>query len=122
MIYTPERSALILISLLGILLSLLQWALKQYILAGESGKISVTPGKNIDRWVKGLLAIIALSIYFFVLDSTDYSLVKWFWLILFLLVKGFDVFMERWYLKGSKDYIVSLIILLIGLMYIWIFI
>jgi hypothetical protein len=109
-------------SLLLILLVLINIILRKYILAEGSEKISDTNGKNVNRWVKGLLVLIAICIYFFVLDTTDYSTIKWFWLIFFSVAIGFQAFMEWKYLKDSKEYIISLIILAVGLIYICVFI
>jgi hypothetical protein len=111
------------IGLLLILLVLADITLKKNFLAGRSKKISDTIGKNINRWVKGLVALIAIWIYFFVLDdATDHNTIKWFWLILFLVAMGFQAFMEWRYLKGSKEYLISLILVAFGLIYICIFI
>ncbi|RED52986.1 DUF4181 domain-containing protein [Cohnella lupini] len=109
-------------SLLLIFLVLINMILKKYIVPGESQSISDTNGKNINRWVKGFLALIAICIYFFALKTTDYNATKWFWLIVFLVAIGFQAFMEWKYLKDSKEYIISLILLALGLIYICIFI
>ncbi|RKP53122.1 DUF4181 domain-containing protein [Cohnella endophytica] len=108
-------------SLLLILLVLIELTIKKYFLVEELNKISDTDGKNINRWVKGLLAFISLFIFFFVLDTTNINTLKWFWLILFLVAMGQHAFMEWRYLKGSKEYITSLIKLAVGLIYIFIF-
>lgn len=108
-------------SLLLILLVLVELIIKKYILVEESNKISDTDGKSINRWVKGLLTFITLCM-FFVLDTTNINTLKWFWLIVFLVAMGQHVFMEWRYLKGSKEYIISLIKLAVGLIYIFIFI
>lgn len=64
----------------------------------------------------------ALIIYFFVLDTTDYNMIKWFWFIWLFITVGFDVFMEWRYLKGSKAYLVSSILLVVSVAYFAIFI
>ncbi|MDQ6423470.1 DUF4181 domain-containing protein [Paenibacillus sp. LHD-117] len=108
------------ITVLVILLALIEITIKKYIIVEEPKKISETTGKNINRWVKGLLAFISLFILFFVLDTTNINTLKWFWLISFLVAMGLHAFMDWMYLKGSKEYMISLIKLAVGLIYIFI--
>lgn len=101
---------------------LIRIPLNKYFLNGNSEKISETEGNVINWWVKGAIVIISIVIYVFVLDTTNYSTLKWFWFILFFLVLGFDAFMEWRYLKDSKAYLVSSILLVVGVIYFFIFI
>lgn len=105
---------MILPPLLALVLVLIQMALKKFICTKEPRKISETPGKHIYMWGIGLLCLTALFTYFFVLDTTNQNTVSWFWLILFSASMGFHSFMEWRYLKGSKEYIVTLILFAIG--------
>lgn len=109
------------ISILVILLALIDLTIKKRFVVEEL-KISDTNGKNINRWVQGLLFVISLCVFFFVLDTTNINSLKWFWLILFIVAMGQHAFIEWRYLKGSKEYIISLIKLAVGLIYILIFI
>lgn len=109
------------ISILVILLALIDLTIKKRFVVEEL-KISDTNGKNINRWVQGLLFVISLCVFFFVLDTTNINSLKWFWLILFIVAMGQHAFIEWRYLKGSKEYVISLIKLAVGLIYILIFI
>ncbi|WP_425353896.1 DUF4181 domain-containing protein [Cohnella thailandensis] len=111
-----------LVMLLIIILALIQIPLKKYLFAGKSEETSDTDVRKINWWLRGILVIITLSIYLFVLDTTDDSKNKWFWLITFLIGRGLDVFIEWKYLKGSKDFLISLILLIIGIVYFCVFI
>lgn len=110
------------ISLLLILLALIDLTIKKYFIVEELNKVSDTIGKNINRWVKGLLAVISICIFFFILDTTNINSLKWFLLIFFIIAMGQHAFIEWRYLKGSKEYVISLIKLAVGLIYILIFV
>ncbi|REE78548.1 uncharacterized protein DUF4181 [Paenibacillus taihuensis] len=116
------QSTVLSMSLLLLLLIILELIVKKYLLVKEPNKISDTNGKSVNRWVKGLLAIISFIVFFFVLDTTNINALKWFWLALFIVSMGQHTFMEWRYLKGSKEYIISLLKLAVGLIYILIFI
>ncbi|NBD25403.1 DUF4181 domain-containing protein [Paenibacillus glycinis] len=110
------------LALLLMLLALTQLAVKKFILPEESNKISDTPGKNINRLVKGLLVIVTLFVFFFVLDTSNINALKWFWLLVFSVAAGQQAFMEWRYLIGSKEYMVSLVQFAVGFIYMVIFI
>lgn len=120
--FTNIQSTSLLISLLVILLALIDLTIKKYFIVEELNKISDTNGKNINRWVKGLLFVISVCVFFFVLDTTNINSLKWYWLIVFIVAMGQHAFIEWRYLKGSKEYVISLIKLAVGLIYILIFI
>lgn len=118
---TNIQSTSLSISILVILLALIDLTIKKRFVVEEL-KISDTNGKNINRWVQGLLFVISLCIFFFILDTTNINSLKWFWLIVFIVAMGQHAFIEWRYLKGSKEYVISLIKLAVGLIYILIFI
>lgn len=91
-------------------------------LAGKSEKISDTDGWRMYWWIKGSLVVIALCCYFFVLDLTDYILLKRFLFVTFILALGFDAFMDWKYMKGSKEYLISLLLLAVGIIFFCVFI
>lgn len=78
----------------------------------EKKRISETSGKNIDRWGRGIIAVIFLSILPFVI-SLDFYIMKWYWILFTVVLFGFQSFLERKFLKGSKQYITSLIYLIL---------
>ena len=84
-------------------------------------KISESDGKNIKIIGMVIIAILGFSCLF-MLDIFDPHVMKWFWLLFLILTVGFQAFLDWMFLKESKEYIVSLIVLTIGLIYIFIFI
>lgn len=88
------------------------------IIRGERRKISETEGKYIQIWGLSIIAIIGLG-SLFILDIFDPHMMKWFWLGFLILAIGFQAFLDWKFLKDSKEYVVSLIILVIGLIYIF---
>lgn len=73
-------------------------------------------GKQVNRWAKIILVSIAvISIFFIIkLEIFDSHAMKWFWMIALLTAVGSQSFIEWKYLKGSKQYLISLIVLLLG--------
>jgi hypothetical protein len=116
------QSFTVILSFLVILLAVIELIIKKFIFVEESYKISDTDGKTINRWVKGLLGCLSLCILFFVLDTTNIDAIKWFWFITFIVAMGQHAFMEWRYLKNSKEYMISLIKLAVGVIYIFIFV
>ncbi|WP_434481737.1 DUF4181 domain-containing protein [Paenibacillus glycanilyticus] len=58
----------------------------------------------------------AIALCIFVLDITN-DYMKWFWLSFFVAAKGFHAILEWKYLKGSRQYLISLILLAVGIVY-----
>ncbi|RIW37276.1 DUF4181 domain-containing protein [Bacillus salacetis] len=92
-------------------------------LGKDERKIADTEGKMLDRWGRGALLLIFLFILTRVNDMPDANAVMGlYWLIFIILIFGFQSFMEWKYLKGSKEYIKTLIFLglalsFLGLLY-----
>lgn len=85
------------------------------IFGGEKKKISETAGKNIDRWGRGIILFIFLSILWFVITIDSEILIK-FYLISYLTSSlGFQAIMEFIFLKETKQYISTTIVLILGL-------
>ena len=80
----------------------------------ETEKISETPGKNIDRWGRGII-LVAFLIALPIVSTKDSSVTIWFWTIYLVLLLGFQAILEWRYLKNSKQYVGTLILLFIGL-------
>lgn len=68
--------------------------------------ISETPGKNLDRWGRGII----LSIFLCALPMvSEYeNILKWYWIFFFNVLFGFQSFLEWKYLKPSKQYVITL--------------
>lgn len=78
----------------------------------EMKSISETSGKYIERWGKGIITVIFLSILPFVI-SKDINTMKWFWILLNVVSIGFQSILEWKFLRDSKQYISSLTYLII---------
>ena len=73
--------------------------------------ISDTPGKKVDRWGRNTIFICLLCSLPFLNDQ-----ILHFWFLLYIsLSMGFQIILERIYLKGSKQYISTLIHTVLGL-------
>ncbi|WP_285767292.1 DUF4181 domain-containing protein [Peribacillus sp. SI8-4] len=77
-------------------------------------KISETPGKNIDRWGRGSILVLYLCILPFVIEDSQHM--KMFICCYFIVLMGFQLAMERLYLK-NKEYMLTLANLLFILMF-----
>ena len=79
----------------------------------EKKRISETSGKNIDRWGNGIILVIFLCTLPFVIEK-DINVMKWYWILYFILSLGFQSVMEWKYLKNSKQYVTTLIFLMLS--------
>ncbi|WML48551.1 DUF4181 domain-containing protein [Neobacillus sp. PS3-34] len=69
-------------------------------------------GKGVDLWGKVILS--ALGIITFIFINIENEAMKWFWILFVIAAFGFQSFVDWKYLKESKRYIVSLIVLIFG--------
>ena len=97
-----------------IIFGLLLEKLLNKLLGIERKKISDTSGKRVDRWGRGIVVVIFLSTYWFIIDE-DSNFIKAFWMLYFIFILGYQSIMELIYLKNSKQYISTLIMLFLGL-------
>ncbi|MBB6451714.1 hypothetical protein HNQ94_000135 [Salirhabdus euzebyi] len=96
--------------------------LRKLLIGEEKKNILETTGKNIYRLGMGILGLVGILTVIFALDLSDDNSMKWFWSIFITLTLGFQSFMDWKFQKNSKEYIVPLIILVLGIVYIFIFI
>nr|WP_306798791.1 DUF4181 domain-containing protein [Oceanobacillus saliphilus] len=82
------------------------------LLGVEKKKVSETSGKSIDRWGRGIILVVGLSALPFVV-TMDVNIIKWYWIAYFVLLWGFQSFLEWKYLKESKQYVTTLIYLIL---------
>jgi|AraplaMF_Col_mLB_1032019.scaffolds.fasta_scaffold05845_4 Domain of unknown function (DUF4181) len=103
------------IAFIVIILSLTNWILKKWVTDMKNEELS-DEGKKVNRWVKIILSTICvISVVFFLnLEILDSDAMKWFWMIVILAAVGSESFIEWKYLKGSKQYLISLIVLFLG--------
>ena len=79
----------------------------------EKKKISETSGENVDRWGRGIILVIFLCTLPFVITK-DTNVMKWYWILYLILLLGFQSILEWKYLKDSKQYVTSLIFLMLS--------
>lgn len=99
------------IGFIGIILAFASFILRLMINGDETKELS-EDGKAINLWGKVILSAVAIIIAIY-MNYNGQSL-KWFWLILIIAAFGFQAFVDWKYLKNSKQYIVSLIVLVMG--------
>jgi hypothetical protein len=102
----------VLIIVLVILVFLLEKIINK-LLAVKKKKISETSGKNVDRWGRGVILVIFLCTLPFVITKGT-NVMKWYWILYLLLLLGFQSILEWKYLKNSKQYITTLIFLMLS--------
>lgn len=84
------------------------------LLGVEKKKVSKTSGKNVDRWGRGFIFVIFLCALPFVIIKDDTNVMRWFWVLNLILMLGFQSILEWKYLNNSKQYITTLIFLVLG--------
>ncbi|WP_078593015.1 DUF4181 domain-containing protein [Evansella clarkii] len=85
----------------------------------EEVKISETPGRKIDFWGRVIISVSTIIMLIFVFSLEGIEPIKWFFAVYFLLLYGFQAFMEWKYLKDSKEYIATLAALAVGLIFVF---
>lgn len=85
------------------------------ILGVEEMKISETPGKNVDRWGRGIILVSFLITLWFVITINSDIITKLYWMTYLALLTGFQAILEFVFFKESKQYISTIIILILGL-------
>ncbi|RWR04835.1 DUF4181 domain-containing protein [Siminovitchia fortis] len=99
-----------------LILLILGFLLEQIInklLGVKKKKVSETPGRKIDRWGRGILVVVFLCGFSFVIEA-DRSVIKWFWISYLIILLGFQAILEWKYLKDSNQYVTTFIFLLLG--------
>ena len=107
---------LVFIIILFILFFLLEKIVNK-LLGVKRQKISETPGKKVDRWGRGITAVILICIaipYFAVNNNISW---KWYFILLLIFTIGFQAILEWMYINNSRQYASTLIILIVGLIF-----
>ncbi len=108
---------LILIIVLTIFLFFLEKIINK-LLGVEKKKISETSGKKVDKWGRGIILVIFLcTLPFFVVQETN--VLKWYWMLYLTALLGFQSILEWKYLKNSKQYVTTLIFLILGVIFLY---
>ncbi|WP_455717758.1 DUF4181 domain-containing protein [Anaerosporobacter sp.] len=95
-----------------ILVLLLEKIMDKLLGVKVKGKISETSGKNINRWGRAIILVIFLCCIPFGINE-DGSLSKWYFMLSGTSFLGFQAILEWKYLKDSKQYISTLIFMII---------
>ena len=105
---------LIFISVFTIFAILLEKIINK-LLRVERKKISETSGKKAEKWGRYIILVICLcTLPFFLVQDTDISSMKWYWILCYIVSLGFQSILEWKYLKHSKQYVTTLIFLILG--------
>jgi hypothetical protein len=109
---------LVIIAVLFLLFFVLEKLINKF-LGVEKKKISDTPGKKIDQWGRGITLFIFLFALWIVIDSDSLLVKKLFWMSYLIVLGGFQAVLEYIYLKNSKQYITSVIMVIVTLIFIF---
>ncbi|WP_391560023.1 DUF4181 domain-containing protein [Robertmurraya sp.] len=85
----------------------------------EKKKISDTPGKKIDQWGRGIILVIFLTILWSTVNNDSIFIKKLFWMSYLILLGGFQAVLEYIYLKNTKQYITTVIMVIVTLIFIF---
>ncbi|MCH7321609.1 DUF4181 domain-containing protein [Solibacillus sp. MA9] len=90
------------------------------LLGVEKKKMSEYAGKKVDLLVNFItyiifLCTVPLSIYL----TRDINVVKWYWILGSIFIFGFHSILEWKYMKNSKQYITTLILLILSVIFIY---
>ena len=72
-------------------------------------EISETSGKSVQRWGRTIIVVVFIFSYFSSTVQESDVLLNTNWFVLIVTLMGFQVILEWKYLKGSKQYIPTLI-------------
>lgn len=84
----------------------------------EKQRISETAGKNVDRWGRGIILVTFLATLPYFIEKED-EIVKWYWIFYYVILMGFQALIQWKYLKNSKEYIITLIFLVLGIIFLF---
>ncbi len=89
------------------------------ILRVEKVRISDTSGKNLDRWGRGIILSVFLSALWFGIDINSDALIKYFFMSYLAITLGFQAIMEFIFIKDSKQYISTMMLLIMSLIIVY---
>ncbi|MBM7602564.1 membrane protease YdiL (CAAX protease family) [Metabacillus crassostreae] len=110
---------LVLLLLILVLIIFVTEKLTYKILGVQKKNIDDIRGENIDRWGRGIILVIFLCTLWFVSNKDSDNIMKLFWMAYFTLLFGFQAVMEFIFIKDSKQYMGTAIILILGLIIIY---
>lgn len=110
---------LVLLLLILVLIIFLTEKLTYKILGVQKKKIAETRGKNIDRWGRAIILVIFLSTLWFVFNKDSDNILKLYWMVYLTFLLGFQAVMEFIFIKDSKQYMGTTILLILSLIIIY---
>ncbi|QSS98863.1 DUF4181 domain-containing protein [Pontibacillus sp. ALD_SL1] len=84
----------------------------------ERRYVTDTKGKHIDRWGRGVLLLIAISVLGYAIFSHA-SGMKWYLMGIYVAQFGFQAIMQWMFLKRSKEYVITSVYLALGVLTIY---
>lgn len=69
----------------------------------------------VDRWGKVIISCIGMIMVLFMNQS---GAIKWFWILFIMVAFSFQLFIDFRYRKDSKQFVATLIALMVGLLFI----
>lgn len=96
----------------GIFIFLLEKGINK-LLGVERKKLSETSGKRVDRSGNVVIGILSMVAIPFLVHEPSFFL--WHFILIWIVAYGFKAIMEWKYVKNSKQYVATLILLIIGI-------
>ncbi|TWT27262.1 DUF4181 domain-containing protein [Planomicrobium sp. CPCC 101110] len=81
----------------------------------EKVELSETPAANIDRWGRGVILVLALCTIPLSAGAEEMERMIWFFVVYLFVLNLFQAYLQWKYIKGSKEYWVTLASLPIGI-------
>ncbi|MFX3631512.1 MAG: hypothetical protein ACE3L7_33880 [Candidatus Pristimantibacillus sp.] len=106
--------------IIGMFLALLSLIIRKWIVGPDREELWGI-GKTVDIWGKIILILMTIIIFFVIFQGNEpeSDVIKWFSMIVMMVSTGFQIFIHWKYLESSKEYIVALIVLVVGVILIY---
>ncbi|WP_340003977.1 DUF4181 domain-containing protein [Paenibacillus sp. FSL K6-0276] len=108
------------IPFLVIILSFSHLFLRIWIVGPDKEKLS-DDGNELNMKGKLILVLVGLitGIIIMIADGAQGIVMKWFWIVIIIIALGFQSFIDWKFLKHTKQHIVSLIVLVLGVVLVY---
>ncbi|WP_416143590.1 DUF4181 domain-containing protein [Planococcus koreensis] len=74
----------------------------------EKVNLSETAGKNINRWGRAIILVVALVLLPFSISGSLWQML-WFWIIYYTVLSLFEATLQWKYARESKEYLLTMI-------------
>ncbi|RCX21440.1 uncharacterized protein DUF4181 [Fontibacillus phaseoli] len=111
---------MVVISFICILLVFVHLILRIWIVGLDKRELP-EEGKEVNIWGKIILALVGIIVFIVIAFAVgmDSLAMKWFWMLFVILTVGFQSFIDWKYQRESRQYIVSLIVLVLGIVLVY---